>query len=229
MIKLDPKIMADPLVAALGNRYLGAYVRLLLSCDDQGRIERRALPYLAREEDWPAAEPWLAPLFVKDEGHWTSPLVAAQRSVSRARAQAGAKGGAAKKAPAAAAPAAPLPVAPPQSKVPPCQYQAIAQLWNEIMVASPQVELINESRRRRLHAIWVSDPRFQDLAFWRAFFGWCSTVPWMRGEVIDKSGNAIPPARLDTILRPSNFPRYTEEAIQTWRTKNKRLQQEVAT
>lgn len=103
-------------------------------------------------------------------------------------------------------------------RTPPVQYQAIVNLFNEIMTNSPKVEVLSDPRKRRLATIWRSRKNFQDLNFWQAFFVHCSTVPWMRGESIDRSTNQpIPPASFDTLLRPANFARYVDDAVASWR------------
>lgn len=99
----------------------------------------------------------------------------------------------------------------PKQDIPRCPYGAIYDLFRKRLPRSPAPVAKNEARGQRLKTIWRSDERYRNLEFWDAFFGWCNTIDWMTGE---KEG--FDPVTIDTLIRPSNFPKYVDQAVQTW-------------
>lgn len=208
------EFLSDHRIARLSNRELGVYMRLLLFATKDGEIPVSALGALAREEDFAALRPALEPLFRIEDDVWRSHHVERQAKISRIRAKAGKAGGRpAEKAQKTAKP----------DKLPPCPYQEIVELFHAGMPRSPRVTVLTDARKTRLRVIWRSQENFRDLKFWRAFFLHCSTVPWMRGDRTGSDNQPIPPASLDTLLRPANFPRYVDEAVATWNAQRQRV------
>ena len=93
----------------------------------------------------------------------------------------------------------------------PVPYKEIYELFAKWLPNSPAPMANNDTRKQRLRVIWNEDKRYQNLQFWDAFFAYCGTVDWMIGK-----SEGIPPASIDTILRPKNFPRYVDNALQAW-------------
>lgn len=69
--------------------------------------------------------------------------------------------------------------APPRSD--PIPYQAIADLFNSIMVGLAKVREVTLDRKTMIRTAWRSSKERQTIEFWRAYFEECAADPFLNG------------------------------------------------
>ena len=65
------------------------------------------------------------------------------------------------------------------------------------------------TRRKHLQARWASDPRRQNLDYWKNLFEWIRESDWLMGRVTGITGKPFR-CSLEWIVNQSNFTKITE-------------------
>lgn len=89
---------------------------------------------------------------------------------------------------------------PKAGRVPPCPYQAIADLYNATLPMLPQVREVTKRRKRRLSILWRNRPERQKLDWWQAYFQRVTECPFLLGL----EGNGKWRADFDWLIDPEN-------------------------
>jgi hypothetical protein len=87
-------------------------------------------------------------------------------------------------------------------------YQAIVDLYHESLPTLPKVYKLNDSRRRRLKALW--DDELEDLASWGHYFRHISRSDFLMGRCAGRDGMPFL-ASFDFIIHPLKFIKIAEE------------------
>lgn len=90
-----------------------------------------------------------------------------------------------------------------------CPHQQIIDLYHEVLPELPAVRVWNEKRRKHLQARWREDRERQDLDWWRGFFEYIRTCPWLMGKIPGKEGRAFA-CTLPWIVSPEPFAKILE-------------------
>ncbi|MCX2780402.1 helix-turn-helix domain-containing protein [Microbulbifer thermotolerans] len=103
----------------------------------------------------------------------------------------------------------------PKSKIPPCPYQALVDLYHEVLPQLPKILELNSERRGLLKARWTEHP---DLNWWREYFEWVGQSKFLTGQTDPRPGKPPFFANLEWITRPRNFVniiegKYHREAV----------------
>ncbi len=90
-----------------------------------------------------------------------------------------------------------------------CPYQAIVNLYHEILPELPSLSVINAARKAKLKARWLENSVHRDLDFWRDYFDAVKSSAWLMGK---KNGRNGEPFRctFDWLICPSNFVKVVE-------------------
>jgi hypothetical protein len=92
---------------------------------------------------------------------------------------------------------------------PPCPHQQIIDMFHEVLPELPAVRVWNEKRRKHLQARWKEDPERQTLEWWRGFFEYIRTCPWLMGQIPGKEGRPFS-CSLPWIVSPEPFAKILE-------------------
>ena len=87
-------------------------------------------------------------------------------------------------------------------------YQAIVALYHECLPQLPAVYKLNDSRRRRIKALW--DDELEDLNSWRNYFLHITRSDFLMGRSPGRDGAAFL-ASFDFIIHPAKFIKIAEE------------------
>ena len=108
---------------------------------------------------------------------------------------------------------APKPEKAKRDKFPDCPYQAIVDLYHEILPELREVAVLNETRKRLIRARWRSKAKKTEcwnLDFWRRYFEYVRKCDFLMGRK-DPSSNRPPfTADLEWLVRPTNFAKVVE-------------------
>ncbi|MGD0961965.1 MAG: hypothetical protein ABSB19_19310 [Methylomonas sp.] len=90
----------------------------------------------------------------------------------------------------------------------PPPYQAIVELYHESLPQLPRVYKLNETRRRRMRALW--DDELEDLPSWRNYFRHIGRSDFLLGRCAGRDGQPFL-ASFDFIIHPAKFIKIAEE------------------
>ena len=91
-----------------------------------------------------------------------------------------------------------------------CPQKAIVDLWNEVLFDLPRIKIWDETREGNLRARWRMDEKYQSLDWWRGFFEYIRTCPFLMGEVEPGPGRKKFIATLPWVVIRSNFLKIIE-------------------
>jgi hypothetical protein len=96
-----------------------------------------------------------------------------------------------------------------KSAKPDCPHQAIIELYHEVLPQCPQVRDWTPARATQLRARWSEDESRQNLDYWRRFFEYVKTCPFLVGQ---QAGGSSRPffADLEWLTKSSNFTKVRE-------------------
>lgn len=83
--------------------------------------------------------------------------------------------------------------------MPKCPVKRIVALYHEILPELPSVQELPEQSVKCLRQRWRSDPERQALDWWRSFFQYVRTCPFLMGEKTDFTTDLL------WLVRPTNF------------------------
>jgi uncharacterized protein YdaU (DUF1376 family) len=83
--------------------------------------------------------------------------------------------------------------------VPNCPLKAIVRLYHEVLPEMAPVRELPDQTAKMIRARWRADPRRQSLEWWRRFFGYVRTCPFLMGEKTDFIADLL------WLVRPTNF------------------------
>lgn len=92
---------------------------------------------------------------------------------------------------------------------PDCPHQAIVALYHELLPMCPGIRDWTPARAQALRARWNEDPKRQDLAYWRKFFGYVAESDFLTGRS-SSAGRKPFLASLDWIVKAENFTKIRE-------------------
>lgn len=92
---------------------------------------------------------------------------------------------------------------------PDCPHLAIIELYHEVLPQCPQVRDWTPARSTQLRARWNEDESRQNLDYWRRFFEYVKTCPFLVGQ---QAGGSNRPffADLEWLTKSSNFTKVRE-------------------
>jgi hypothetical protein len=92
---------------------------------------------------------------------------------------------------------------------PDCPHQAIIELYHEVLPQCPQVRDWTPARATQLRARWSEDESRQNLDYWRRYFEYVKTCPFLVGQ---QAGGSNRPffADLEWLTKSSNFTKVRE-------------------
>jgi hypothetical protein len=106
--------------------------------------------------------------------------------------------------------APPPPPALPASKKPECPHQEIIALYHAILPACPSVRDWTPARQQQLRARWNENPKHQTLEYWRLFFEYVATCPFLVGQRTSREGRPFL-ASLEWLVKAENFAKVREQ------------------
>ena len=92
---------------------------------------------------------------------------------------------------------------------PPCPYEAIRDLYHEVLPELRACRTLNDTRKGYLRQRWLDIPG-QDLAKWRKFFGYVRESDFLMGRRRGMGDRPPFEADLEWLVRPSNFAKVIE-------------------
>lgn len=103
------------------------------------------------------------------------------------------------------------PTAPPalRSVKPPCPYEAIRDLYHEILPELRQCRSLTETRKGYLRQRWNEKPG-PDLESWRKYFAYVRESDFLMGRKCGSDGRPPFDADLEWLTRPNNFAKTLE-------------------
>lgn len=103
------------------------------------------------------------------------------------------------------------PTAPPalRSVKPPCPYEAIRDLYHEILPELRQCRSLTETRKGYLRQRWNEKPG-PDLERWRKYFAYVRESDFLMGRKCGSDGRPPFDADLEWLTRPNNFAKVRE-------------------
>lgn len=87
----------------------------------------------------------------------------------------------------------------------PCPHRQIIELYHSTLPELPEVRVWSKNRERKLRARWKSDPKYQDLKWWKRFFESVKASPFLIGD----SSNGWK-ADLEWLITENNFIKVIE-------------------
>ncbi|OPY71002.1 MAG: Bacteriophage replication protein O [Syntrophorhabdaceae bacterium PtaU1.Bin034] len=96
---------------------------------------------------------------------------------------------------------------------PPCPHQEIIKAFHEICSMLPCVRVWNDTRQSHLQARWREDKERQDLEWWKDFFRYITSSPFLTGKVSTPDRKPFL-ASLNWIIKPENFAKIIEGKYQ---------------
>lgn len=138
-----------------------------------------------------AVDAVLAEFFDLEDGEWTNARAALE--IEAAQAKAGANRANGKKS------GGRPPKGAPKKAVPDCPQQDIIAVYHEVLPELPPVNDWPDSSADSLRKQWRKAKERQELAWWRTFFEYVRTCPFLMGEKTDFQ------ASLGWMVKPANF------------------------
>lgn len=97
-----------------------------------------------------------------------------------------------------------------EDKLPNVPHAKIIKLWHEILPELPNIKQWTSTRQALLRSRWKENPERQDVDWWKGFFEYIRGCPFLMGAVDPKPGHKRFFARLDWVLKESNFLKILE-------------------
>lgn len=94
------------------------------------------------------------------------------------------------------------------SRNPAPPYQAIVDLYHQLLPSLPRVYKLNDARRRRIKALW--DDELEDLPSWGHYFRHIGRSDFLLGRIPGRDGSPFL-ASFDFIIHPGKFIKIAEE------------------
>lgn len=91
-----------------------------------------------------------------------------------------------------------------------CPHDEIVALYHEVLPELPRVKNWTEKRKGYLRSRWRSDPKRQNLTYWRKYFEHVRNSPFLMGEVDPMPGRSRFQADLEWLVCESNFTKVIE-------------------
>lgn len=92
----------------------------------------------------------------------------------------------------------------PDDKIPPCPFDEIQKLYNEILPELPRCRAVTENRKKYLRARWRQNPDMQTPEAWERYFKFIRKCKLLMGQKTDFVAN------FDWIIKPTNFQKIIE-------------------
>lgn len=90
-----------------------------------------------------------------------------------------------------------------------CPYVAILEMYHQTCPMLPAVKVWTPQRAKVLRARWDSNPEFQSMEFWEAFFTVVAQSDFLTGQVQTHDRSPFV-ASFDWLMKPSNFSKVIE-------------------
>lgn len=97
-----------------------------------------------------------------------------------------------------------------------CPHQKLIDIYHEAMPTSPAVKVWSEKRQQMMRARWrerMADKKYQTeeegLAYWKRYFEYCATSPFLTGKV-QKGDKPAFTADMEWLINSSNFVKVIE-------------------
>ncbi len=87
-----------------------------------------------------------------------------------------------------------------EEKSKPVPYKKIKEEYNKILFDRPQIEIMSETRMKKLRSLWGMDDNFQSLEFWSGLFTYIRDSDFLMGKTANYPG-----CNFDFILQQSSF------------------------
>ena len=87
-------------------------------------------------------------------------------------------------------------------------------LYHEVLPELARVRDWTNDRQAFLRTRWREKPERQTLDWWRKFFGYVRTCPWLMGQGVTSDDRAPFFADLEWLVRPKNFRKVIEGKYQ---------------
>jgi hypothetical protein len=84
-------------------------------------------------------------------------------------------------------------------------FQAVVDLFNELLPELPPVQLVTEERKKAMKARWNTSEKTQNLDWWKEFFSHIRQSDFLMGKKVDDFN-----ATFDWIMKKSNFVKIIE-------------------
>lgn len=89
-------------------------------------------------------------------------------------------------------------------EVPPCPHQEIINLYHEILPMCRRVKVWSDKRKKYLGSRWREDKERQNLGWWKEYFEYVKTSPFLVGNATNFQ------ADLEWLVRPENLVKVIE-------------------
>ena len=103
----------------------------------------------------------------------------------------------------------PIPDQPKKLK-PKIPYQAIVDIYHEVLPELSEVLVLNEKRKRYLSARWQENKVHQTLDFWKDYFAYVRKSQFLMGNSVSTNGNKPFKADFEWLINPNNFVKVIE-------------------
>lgn len=97
-----------------------------------------------------------------------------------------------------------------------CPHQKLIDIYHEAMPTNPAVKVWSEKRQQMMRARWrerMADKKYQTeeegLAYWKRYFEYCATSPFLTGKV-QKGDKPAFTADMEWLINSSNFVKVIE-------------------
>jgi hypothetical protein len=97
----------------------------------------------------------------------------------------------------------------PSATKPDCPHQQIIAAYHELLPASPLIRDWTPARAAHLRARWNEDGKRQSLEWWKRFFAYIGTSPFLTGKVTSGDRKPFTPG-LEWICKADNFAKIRE-------------------
>ena len=103
------------------------------------------------------------------------------------------------------------PASPPALRIvrKPCPYQALVDLYREVLPELRACKSLTEARKGYLRQRWHDKPG-DDPAKWRAYFEYVRASPFLMGQKCGTGGRPPFEADLEWLIKPANFAKVVE-------------------
>ena len=91
-----------------------------------------------------------------------------------------------------------------------CPQKEIVDLWHEVLFDLPGIKIWDDTREGNLRSRWRMDEKYQSLDWWRGFFEYIRTCPFLMGEVEPVPGRKQFRATLPWVVIRANFLKIIE-------------------
>lgn len=90
-----------------------------------------------------------------------------------------------------------------------CPHAGIIAVYHEVLPELRQVREWNDTRKKLLQRRWSESHERQDLAWWRAYFGYVRRSRFLMGRTTGRDGRPFD-CDLEWLIRPTNFAKVIE-------------------